>query len=558
MKMLFIGFTFCFVLFGCAKQQSYTSIIETAQQLSLDKDSTVHIKALELYEKAFAKYPDSIDDYSVYEASVVASDIKDFDKAFKYLKPIAALEEDMFGYPGWDYILGEYAEGDYKNLMQEDRWSALKEKAIINKKLFFEKLKTDEAEFFSVKKGTEISDFEAPELYQYLKTSNNYLPKKKQDYSISFKINDTVGTSYFVHLPKNYNPENKYAVLFYLHGAVRGNVLSEFETKLNLMYDNARYAKRAEDNNVILVFPKGDKNFNWMLGDDGFFMIPEIVNQLKTALNIDDNRIHVSGHSNGATGSFSYLVKQPTQFAGFYGFNTHPKVYTGGTFIENVLSRSYINFSTDQDYYYPPNANDSLNNVMASLNADYKDYRYNGFPHWFPAFEASEPAYDILFKDLVSRKRNPFPKDIQWEFDDNNYGTVDWIAKAKLDTLKAKKEWQKTLNFDINTWFKLAENDSLVEVEVKEKAFDFPRQSGKIKASYSNNEFRLETSRIKSVNITISPEMVDLNKAIKVYINGKLYFNNKIGYNRSFMLGNFNRFKDRNQLWINFIPIEID
>lgn len=120
-----------------------------------------------------------------------------------------------------------------------------------------------------------------------------------------------------------------------------------------------------------------------MTSDKGFFIVPAIVKQLKKAININDNKIFITGHSNGATGSFSYLIKQPTQFAGFYGFNTEPKVYTGGTFIENVLNRSFINFSTDQDYYFPPNANDSLNKLMDSINADYKDYRYKGFPHWF-------------------------------------------------------------------------------------------------------------------------------------------------------------------------------
>ena len=81
-----------------------------------------------------------------------------------------------------------------------------------------------------------------------------------------------------------------------------------------------------------------------MTSDDGFFMIPKIVRTIKQSINIDDNKVFIAGHSNGATGTFSYLMKEPTMFAGFYGFNTHPKVYTGGTFIENTSNRSFINF----------------------------------------------------------------------------------------------------------------------------------------------------------------------------------------------------------------------
>ena len=462
------------------------------------------------------------------------------------------------GFPGWDYILGEYADEDYKNLMEDSRWIALYEAALNDKKQFFERLKAEEKEFFNTNKNEDITVFEGDELYQHLKTSNNYLSKKQQDYSIALKINDTASTSYFVHLPKSYTPSKKYAVLFYLHGAVRGNELSAFETKLNLMYDNSRYTKRADANNVILVFPKGDKDFNWMLKDEGFFMVPDIVKQLKSALNIDDNKVFVSGHSNGATGSFSYLMKQPTAFAGFYGFNTYPKVFTGGTFIKNVLSRSFINFSTDQDYYYPPNANDSLNVLMADLKADYKDYRYNGFPHWFPAFEDSEPAYDILFEDLLQRKRQPFPKTIQWEFDDNAYGNLDWISDAKLDTVIVEKAWHKTVNFDIVKWLKLDKNDSVVTVDVDQKAFDFPRASGKIVASFKNNQFTVKVSRIGSFSINISPEMVDLNRSVKVVLNGELVFDEVLTYDKQFMLEKWHSNLDRTQLWVNHIRVNVE
>ncbi|WP_281847761.1 alpha/beta hydrolase-fold protein [Olleya namhaensis] len=375
-----LGFTSCQKSIAI-KNESYSALIEQAMQLSKDEDALKLNKALVTYQNAFNIFPDSIDDYSKYNVSVIASRLKLNDVAFKYLQPLAALIEDDEGYPGWDYILGDYATEDYSNLFQDKRWEQLKQEALINQAQFFDNLALDEVEFFSTKTGALIDTLKAEQLYNYIKNQNNFLSKKKQDYSITFKINDTSSTSYFVHLPKAYNPENQYPMLVYLHGAIRYTTLSDYETKSNLKYANTKYTKRADADDVVLVFPKADKNFNWMIGDEGFFMVPEIIKQIKSAINIDDDKVFVTGHSNGATGSFSCLMKQPTQFAGFYGFNTHPKVYTGGTFIENVKARSFINFSTDQDYYFPPNANDTLNKLMDSIKADYKDYRYNGFPH---------------------------------------------------------------------------------------------------------------------------------------------------------------------------------
>ncbi|MEM5540852.1 alpha/beta hydrolase-fold protein [Olleya sp. AS48] len=552
----------CLSLSSCKKsiaikKESYSVLIDKAMQLSKDEDSLKLKEALVTYQNAFNKFPDSIDDYSKYNVSVIASRLKMNDVAFKYLQPLAELIEDDEGYPGWDYILGDYATEDYSNLFNDKRWSSLKQAAILNQTQFFDNLSSDEAEFFSTKKGASIDSLSAERLYNYIKSQNNFLPKKKKDYSISFQINDTSSTSYFVHLPKTYNPNNQYPMLVFLHGAIRYTTLSDYETKSNLKYANTKYTKRADANDVVLVFPKADKNFNWMIGDEGFFMVPEIIKQIKSAINIDDDKVFVSGHSNGATGSFSYLMKQPTQFAGFYGFNTHPKVYTGGTFIENVKARSFINFSTDQDYYYPPNANDSLNSIMSKIKADYKDYRYNGFPHWFPDFDEAEPAYDILFEDLIKRKRNPFSKTLQWEFDDNAHGTIDWLNIIKLDTIKTTKVSQKPTNFKITKWLKLDDNDNAIVIDVNQNAFDFPRQSAKITAKFTDNVFDINTEKVGSFTIYISPEMVDLSKPIKVIVNNVLVFEKIIDYDDAFMIDQWNANMDRSQLWVNNINITL-
>lgn len=522
------------------------------------KDTLDYKKALDMYEKAFDTYPDSIDGTGLYKASVLASELKDFDKAFYYLVPLASMKTDEDGYPGWSFVVGKYSEHEYRNLLLDSRWEPLKVKALDDKKLFYKELKEKEVEFYSINQTylSEIKD--SKKLFKEIKTHNPYKFKKERDYSISFKINDTTKTSFFIHLPKNYNPENKYPLLFFLHGAVKNNELTDYQlASWNLGDWNRYYTKYAELNDVILVFPKGDKLYNWMTPDNGFFMIPEILKKIKTAINVDNNKIFISGHSNGATGSFSYLMKQPTQFTGFYGFNTYPKVFTGGTFIENIKNRSFINFSTDQDYYYPPNANDDFTKLMAEINADYKEYRFNGFPHWFPKFDESEQAYQILFNDLANRNRNPFPKEISWELDDEKYGNIDWLSNIKLDTLEVKSNWHKEQNFKIDKWLDYDKDRNLVFEDVDKNAFDFQKKSGKIKAEYNNNVFRIETSHIHSFSVNVTPDMIDLKKRIKVYINGKLYFNKKIDYNNSFMLENFKSNKDREQVWINQIELVI-
>lgn len=549
------------VLFGlqAESQENYSTLTRKAlEAMWKAKDEAGYKKSLEMYEMAFRMYPDSIDGTGLYKTSVLASMLKDHDKAFQYLAPLAGMNTDESGYPGWRYIVGKYSETEFINLLSDTRWHTLKQQALKDKAVFYNDLKNKENEFYNIKPDS-LEEIKDPEiLYEKMRCFNPYQKKLQRDYSVSFKIKDSANTSFFVHLPVNYDPVKKYPLLFFLHGAVRNNALADFQlVAWNLGGWNRYYTKYADQNEVILVFPKASRQYNWMTPDDGFFMIPEMLAMVKKGINIDDNKVFISGHSNGATGSFSYLVKQPTPFAGFYGFNTYPKVFTGGTFINNITNRSFINFSTDQDYYYPPNANDDFTKLLNGLNADYSEYRYNGFPHWFPKFDESEPAYQILFNDLRTRERDPFPKKISWEFDDERYGNIDWISDMKLDSSGKRADWHKELNFKITSWLEYDKKDSLKKIVVDKNAFDFPRKSGKIMAEYQDNIFRLKTSGISSLRINISPRMVNLEEKVCIYINEKLYFSDKIEYDPSFMLRTFKEKQDREQIWVNFIEVKI-
>jgi hypothetical protein len=91
---------------------------------------------------------------------------------------------------------------EYKDLIGDPRWQILKSDAIKNKDRFYSQLKVKEDEFFSIER-TNLDKFQDEKsLYEKIKNFNPYKVKKNQDYSISFKINDSTKTSFFIHLPK--------------------------------------------------------------------------------------------------------------------------------------------------------------------------------------------------------------------------------------------------------------------------------------------------------------------------------------------------------------------
>lgn len=79
--------------------------------------------------------------------------------------------------------------------------------------------------------------------------------------------------------------------------------------------------------------------------------------------------------------------------------NTYPKVWEAGTYLLNGKNRFFVNFSTDQDYYYPPQANDRLDTLTGNWALIIRS-SYEGYPHWFPQFDASEAAFRIIFEEM--------------------------------------------------------------------------------------------------------------------------------------------------------------
>ena len=539
--------------------QSYTKLADSALRLMWKaKDTVGYRKSLNLYEEAFKLYPKEINTTGLYKASVIASELKNNDKAFYYLEKILAMNNEEN--TTWDYLTFVYPQKEYENLFNDKRWSIILGKAENMKAAFFEKLSAKQKEF---EKGA-FKDLDLAQAkdgrqaYEMIKSFNNFQPKKEVNYSVKFNITDSINTSYFVSLPANYNPKKHYPVLFFLHGAVQGNSLSEYQMPSWVLEGwNRFYTKYAALNHVIMVYPKGSKKYNWMGPDDGFFMIPAMLREIKQSINVDDDKVFITGHSNGATGSFSYLMKQQSPFAGFYGFNTQPKVRTGGTFIKNILNRSYFNVSTNEDYYFPPDANDSLNVIMTDLIADYQDHRYIGWPHWFPQFDESEPLYPMIFRDIAGRKRNPFQSNIYWESDDVKYARADWIKINQLDTLSKRANWHQNINFNIHKLLSYNKQDSLITTDTLVKAFNFPRKSGVVKGLYKNNEFHLETSAVKSISVLISPEMVDMNRPIVIYVNGIKKATHKAIYDKNFIITNFRETYDRKAIWVDKINIQL-
>ncbi len=260
------------------------------------------------------------------------------------------------------------------------------------------------------------------------------------------QVNDTLAAPYVVYIPKEYDSNKKTPLVIYLHGGVSTKVFHDTPIKYAEQNYFTEYAK---NNNWIIVFPMGNIDTAWW-NLTGINNLKAQIRKLKSMYNIDDNRVYISGFSDGGSGSYHLALNAPDDFAAFYPLNGMISVGSIVTeipvFLPNFKNRYVYAINTDEDGLYPAKKMRDL--IKLSLEADanmfYKEYW--GFGH---TFEYANDELPILFDNMQTKVRDIFPTEIYWETSMLEYGKCDWLQITGIDTLQSKKGWQKEYNVEL-------------------------------------------------------------------------------------------------------------
>ncbi len=373
------------------------------------------------------------------------------------------------------------------------------------------------------------------------------------------RLADSLEFPYLVQLPPHFDATKTYPLVVVLHGAVGRQTAPPDVPDSTTAFFGRLFMEQAASSGLIAVFPYSTRQYNWMMPDDGFRLVPELVREVKHLYSIDDRRVYVTGHSNGATGAFSYLMKQPSLFAGFSGINNRPQVRTGGTFLKNAKNRSFYNVATDYDYYFPLEGHRSLTDLTKTLGIDWQNQEIIGHRTHGYLIAAKDSivkeVYRQLFAHMLTKQRNPFQDTLYWECDDVMNGRCDWLEINALDTTHAKANGPVAMNMPVRGWRSV--DDPSVLLDSTSQAFIFPRQSGAVQGRYLKNQFNLTTSQVKSLTVYLSPEMVDFGQPLKVFINGKQVYNGPVQYDRAFLLTQYAKEMDHQALWVNRLTFPV-
>ncbi|OFX23640.1 MAG: hypothetical protein A2041_11570 [Bacteroidetes bacterium GWA2_31_9b] len=333
-----------------------------------------------------------------------------------------------------------------------------------------------------------------------------------------------------VLVPNSYNPTKKYPVTVFLHGAIM-NLNPHFVQ--NIVTPSSYNLDSLEK---IIVYPTSWMQSLWW-SNRQVENLKYIITRLKQTYNIDENNIHLTGISDGATGIFYQLNMNSTLWASIKPYigdpNSTANLSNHEIYLKNYKSVPWLIVNTSNDELFPASEITPFVDKMKQEGASINYYIMNNFDHdlkWYP-----------LLKDTVQlfterSIRNPFPSEIYWRTENTTkYGRNKWVIIDKLG---------KNKNLD----------NSIVLTPKSQKESVF---SGSIDAKTIGNTIYVKTFNVKQYTLLISPEQFDFNKPIIVYTNDNLSFEGIVEKNYNVLLNWFSKDLDRLMLYGYELNIQI-
>lgn len=239
-----------------------------------------------------------------------------------------------------------------------------------------------------------------------LAISNNLAAQNLNDYQYKQYVKGTDTLPYRILYPENFNPADKYPVLFFLHGAgERGNNNTSQLVHGGELFLNKKIRKNFP---AIVIFPQcpkdsywsnvqitsnqGKRSFNFQKGGEptkAMKLVLNLIKKVRSENYIDDDRVYAGGLSMGGMGTFELLRRKPRYFAAAFSI-------CGGDNVANVKKYRKIPlwvFHGAKDDVVDPSLSDRVVKELKRLGA--KDVRQTIYPNanhnsWDPAFAEPE------------------------------------------------------------------------------------------------------------------------------------------------------------------------
>jgi membrane-associated protease RseP (regulator of RpoE activity) len=279
------------------------------------------------------------------------------------------------------------------------------------------------------------------EAYLRLKRGRRYQPQPTGIVRMENRLPDGVEHFFAVNVPDAYDPSRRYQVRFQLHGGIGGR-----RTNAPVGTGSVGALTGAEQ---IYVIPYAWADSPWW-SDDQALNLVEILDAVKRRYNVDENRVVVSGVSDGGTGAYYVAMRETTPFASFLPLNGYLMVLAardiddGLIFPTNLRDKPIFAVNGGRDPLYPTRIVDPYieHLTRGGVSIDYHPQPDAGHnTAWWPDVQE---VFEAFVRD---HPRQPLPDVLTWEVGNSvEHHRAHWLV---IDRLGAQKDDARSLT-DVN------------------------------------------------------------------------------------------------------------
>ena len=381
---------------------------------------------------------------------------------------------------------------------------------------------------------------DVPQTMTRLKAGRSYGPAKAGESTIRLTTTDGTVIETVVDVPVAYTPSQRWPVRVQLHGGV-SRPLSGGEPR-------PLTPNRIAGEEAIYLQPRGHAGAEWWHLNQYEHMVA-LLDRIKRLYNVDENRVYLTGISDGATGVYFFAMKLPTPFSAFLPLNGNMRVLStpstranGQLYAGNMVNKPFFIVNGGRDPLYPVSSVAPHVEMLQAAGTEVTFRPQPGAGHdtsWWPT------EREAFAQFVTAHPRQPHPSRVSWESErTDRFNRVHWLV---IDQLGRRVSDDPTLE-DVNR-FGVRGGD--------QRMFARTWPSGRVDVSRDGNTFEARTRGVARFTLLLSPDVVDLAKPVVVRVNGEVVFNGPVRDDLQTLLRWFARDLDRTMLYTAELPIQV-
>jgi hypothetical protein len=241
-------------------------------------------------------------------------------------------------------------------------------------------------------------------------------------------------------IPRTYDATRPYQVRFQLHGGIaRARPPAVNRVRTDVLPSGV---------DEILVFPIGWVRSLWWSATQ-VDNLARILDQLKRRYNIDENRVYLTGVSDGGTGVYYMAFRDVTPWASFLPLIGHMAVLAtksvladGEMYPGNAINKPLYVVNTGRDRMYPAHLTQIYVDHLSKLGGSVVFRVYPELDHsteWWPN---DRPEFESFVHD---NPREPLPERISWQTERvDRFNRVHWLIIDRLGSVEGESRLPDT------------------------------------------------------------------------------------------------------------------